>query len=37
MMVDTGATYMCVSPNYDTNLPMSGKFGKTIDSQIKCS
>lgn len=30
MMVDTGAMYTCVSPNYALHLPMSGKFVKTV-------
>ena len=30
MMIDTGATYTCVSPNYASHLPMSGKYAKTI-------
>lgn len=30
MMVDTGATYTCVSPNNASHLPRSGKFTKTI-------
>ncbi|XP_034146322.1 uncharacterized protein LOC117593883 [Esox lucius] len=30
MMVDTGATYTCISPNYASHLPRSGKYAKTI-------
>lgn len=30
MMIDTGATYTCVSSNYASHLPMSGKYAKTI-------
>ena len=30
MLVDTGATYTCVSPNYATHLPMSEKFVATV-------
>ncbi|XP_034146454.1 uncharacterized protein LOC117593909 [Esox lucius] len=29
MMVDTGVTYTCVSPNYASHLPKSGKYAKT--------
>lgn len=30
MLVDTGATYTYVSLNYASNLPLSGKFVKTV-------
>ena len=30
MLVDTGATYTCVSQQYATHLPMSNKFVETI-------
>lgn len=30
MMINTGATYTCVSSNYASHLPMSGKYAKTI-------
>lgn len=30
MKVDTGATYTCVNPNYASNLPLSGKYTKTV-------
>ena len=36
MLVDTGATYTCVSQQYATHLPMSNKFVETIGfSKIK--
>uniref|UniRef100_A0A4W5Q3E0 ribonuclease H n=1 Tax=Hucho hucho TaxID=62062 RepID=A0A4W5Q3E0_9TELE len=34
MMIDTGATYTCVSPNYASHLPMSGKYAKTGNTQL---
>ena len=30
IMLDTGATYSCLSPNYASHLPRSGKFVKTV-------
>lgn len=30
MMLDTGATYMCVAKDYAYYFPKSGKYAKTV-------
>ncbi|MGL5118545.1 MAG: retroviral-like aspartic protease family protein [Plesiomonas shigelloides] len=32
MMIDTGATYTCISSNHASHLTMSGKFTETVGS-----